>query len=150
MRFFWGVLLLCVSLAAQAGDFTLEDMQGKTHRLSDYRGKWVLVNLWATWCPACQSEIPELSALHNAHKNTDLVVIGIVTEYRSGKDVADFARAHGISYPVVLGNQRIIAQIGRLKVLPSSYLYNPAGEQVVYQPGELTQEAVENYIKSRQ
>ena len=74
---------LCLPLSALAGDFVLEDMQGETHHLSDYRGKWVLVNFWATWCPPCLSEIPELSRLHNSHK--DLVVIGIAMDYRSGR-----------------------------------------------------------------
>lgn len=145
---------MCVLLAllmpgvSQAGDFALEDMQGKTHRLSDYRGKWVLVNFWATWCPPCLAEIPELNSLYKAHK--DLVVIGIAMEYGSGKSVADFARKHAVSYPVVLGNRKIAAQIGDIDVLPTSYLYSPTGEQVSTQAGEVTRKNVENYIKSRQ
>ena len=141
--------LLLFSVAGHAADFELEDMQGKTHRLKDYRGKWVLVNFWATWCPPCLSEIPELSGLHDAHKDKDLVVIGIVMDYRSSKAVADFAQSHGISYPVVLGNRRIAAQIGDMDVLPTSYLYSPAGEQVSYQAGGVTRAAVETYIKSK-
>jgi thiol-disulfide isomerase/thioredoxin len=142
------LLALCLSQAGQAGDFALEDMQGKTHRLSDYRGKWVLVNFWATWCPPCLAEIPELNSLYKAHK--DLVVIGIAMEYGSVKSVADFAKKHAVSYPVVLGNRKIAAQIGDLDVLPTSYLYSPTGEQVSTQAGEVTRESVESYIKSRQ
>ncbi len=146
----WLLLALCLPLASLAGGFTLVDLQGKTHHLSDYRGKWVLVNFWATWCPPCLNEIPELSRLYNAHKNNDLVVIGIAMERSSGKTVAEFAKKHGISYPVVLGNREIAAQIGDLEVLPTSYLYNPGGEQVSYQAGEVTQESVESYIKNKQ
>ena len=144
----WLLSVLCLPLVSLAGDFALEDLQGKTHRLSDYRGKWVLVNFWATWCPPCLSEIPELSALHNSHK--DLVVIGIAMDYSSAKSVADFARTHGISYPIVLGNRKIAAGIGELDVLPTSYLYSPTGEQVSSQAGEVTRESVESYIKSKQ
>ena len=139
-------LMLTCWWPAYAADFTLVDMQGKTHRLADYRGKWVLVNFWATWCAPCLREIPELSSLHNAHQNIDLLVIGIAVDSGSRKKVADFVQAHGISYPVVMGDRKITAQIGKLEVLPSSYLYNPKGEQVSYQAGEVTRASIETYI----
>jgi peroxiredoxin len=142
-------LLLACSWAGYAADFSLEDMQGKTHRLSDYRGKWVLVNFWATWCLPCLNEIPELISLHNAHQDKDLSVIGIAMDSGSSGKVADFAQAHGISYPVVMGNRKITAQIGAVEVLPVSYLYNPKGEQVSYQAGEVTRASVEAYIKKK-
>ena len=141
--------LLCLPLFSLAGDFALEDMQGKVHHLSDYRGKWVLVNFWATWCPPCLSELPELTGLYNSHKNKDLVVIGVVMEYASAKSVKEFVSKHGIAYPIVLGNRKVVAQIGELEVLPTSYLYGPSGEQVSYQAGEITQESVESYIKNK-
>jgi len=141
--------LLALSFSGYAADFSLEDMQGKTHRLADYRGKWVLVNFWATWCPPCLNEIPELSSLHNAHKDSDLVVIGIAMDSGSARKVTDFAEAHGISYPIVLGSRKIAAQLGGLQVLPTSYLYAPNGEQVSYQTGEVTRESVETYIKNK-
>jgi len=143
------LLLLAWSFSVHAADFALEDLQGKTHRLEDYRGKWVLVNFWATWCPPCLSEIPELSSLHAAHKDIDLVVIGIAMDSGSSSKVASFAEAHGINYPVVMGNRKIVRQIGELKVLPTSYLYAPNGKQVSYQDGEVTRASIESYIKSK-
>jgi thiol-disulfide isomerase/thioredoxin len=142
-------LLLVLPFSVQAAGFSLEDTQGNSHRLEDYRGKWVLVNFWATWCPPCLSEIPELSSLHDAHKGKDLVVIGIAIESGSSRKVEDFLRAHGISYPVVMGNRRIARQIGEFDVLPTSFLYSPNGEQVSYQAGEVTRESVETYIKNK-
>lgn len=142
-------LWLVLPLSGHAADFSLQDLQGKTHRLADYRGKWVLVNFWATWCPPCLAEIPELNSLHNAHKDSDLAVIGIAMDSGSGKTVADFAKARGISYPVILGDRKIVAQIGPVEVLPSSYLYAPSGEKVGYQPGEVTRASIESYIKNK-
>ncbi len=131
-----------------ASDFVLEDMQGKSQRLADYRGKWVLVNFWATWCAPCLSEIPELISLHRVHRDKDLVVIGIAMESGSNKMIANFVEAHSINYPIVRGTRTIAAQIGKLEVFPTSYLYNPSGELVSYQAGELTQQSVEAYINS--
>lgn len=147
MRALLAVCLLLFALGAAAQEFTLQDLQGKTHHLADYRGKWVLVNFWATWCPPCLDEIPELISLHNAHKDKDLLVIGIAMDSGSLKKVTDFVELHGMSYPVVMGDRKITAQIGSVDVLPVSYLYNPKGEQVSYQAGELTRASVEAYIK---
>jgi len=137
--------LLC-SLGAASNEFMLKDIQGKTHRLADYRGKWLLVNYWATWCPPCLDEIPELVSLHNAHHEKDLQVIGIAIESGSEKKVADFAKAHGISYPIVMGNRTVTDQIGAVEVLPVSFLYNPKGERVSYLAGEVTRASIEAYI----
>ncbi|HCI13656.1 MAG: thioredoxin [Gallionellales bacterium GWA2_60_142] len=147
-RWLAGLLLLAISTSACAAGFTLQDMSGKTHRLADYRGKWVLVNFWATWCPPCLSEIPELISLHDAHKDRDLVVIGVALD-STRASVAEFAGKSKISYPLVLGDRKMSAQIGAVDVLPTSYLYAPNGELVSYQAGEVTRAGIETYIKNK-
>ena len=142
-------IFLACSWPGHAADFSLEDIQGKKHHLSDYRGKWVLVNFWATWCPPCLDEIPELISLHDAHQGKDLLVIGIAMDSGTREKVADFAKVHGISYPVVMGDRKNTAQIGAVDALPISYLYNPRGEQVSYQAGEVTRASIEAYIKNK-
>ncbi len=141
--------ILLLTLGAAADDFTLQDTQGNTHRLADYRGKWVLVNFWATWCPPCLDEIPQLVDLHNAHYEKDLIVIGIAIDSGSSKVVADFAQAHGINYPVVIGDRKVTAQIGAVDALPVSYLYNAKGEPVAYQAGEVTRASIEAFINRK-
>ena len=106
----------------------------------------MLINFWATWCSPCLSEIPELSDLHSAHKNKGLAVIGIAVESGSSIKVSNFAKAHGINYPIVMGNREITAQIGVIDALPVSYLYNPTGKLVSRHAGEVTRTSIETYI----
>jgi len=143
------VLLLASLPVSHAAGFELIDIQDKTHRLEDYRGKWVLVNFWATWCSPCLTEIPELVSLHRAHKDKDLMVIGIALQSESIKEVSEFAQEHGINYPVVVGDFKTAKQIGVVDVLPSSYLYDPSGEQVSYHAGVVTRASIEVYIKNK-
>lgn len=128
--------------------FTVVDSNGKTHSLTQYKGKWVLVNFWATWCPPCLEEIPDLNALHENKKN-NLVVLGIAMDYRDPKDVLQFADQLMVSYPIILGDRKIAAQIGTISGLPTTYLYNPQGKMVAYNVGALTRQAVERYIANK-
>jgi len=143
-----GLLLALMGSWAQAADFKVTDTQGKTHTLSGYKGKWVLVNYWATWCPPCLEEIPDLIAL-NENKKNNLVVIGVAMDYRSAKQVTDFADGLLVDYPIVLGNPQIVSQIGPVQGLPTTYLFNPEGKMVAQQMGLITRAAVESYIASK-
>ena len=149
MRSLLAACLLLFALHATASEFTLKDTQGHVHHLSDYRGKWVLVNFWATWCAPCLEELPELVALHNAHKDADLIVIGIAMEYPSTKVVLDFVKKKAIPYPVVLGDYKIAKQIGVVQALPTSYLFDQTGKLVSSQSGSVTRASVEEFISSR-
>jgi thiol-disulfide isomerase/thioredoxin len=114
------IFLALVSLSAQA--FTLVDSKGKAHSLAQYKGKWVLVNFWATWCPPCLEEIPDLVALHENKKN-NLVVLGVAMDYRDAKTVLQFSDQMMVSYPIIL--------------------------VVAYNVGVITREAVERYIHAK-
>lgn len=141
------VLALSVSWA-QADGFKVTDTTGKTHTLAGYKGKWVLVNYWATWCPPCLQEIPDLIALHENKKN-NLVVIGVALDFRNAQQVTDFADGLMVNYPIVLGNSQVVNQIGPVQGLPTTYLYNPDGKMVAQQVGAITRAAVESYITSK-
>ena len=82
------LLLLTLSQFSYAetnlgANFLLKDTAGVKHQLSSYKGKWVLVNYWATWCPPCLEEVPDLVNLYDQRKNKDLVVLGVVFEYKN-------------------------------------------------------------------
>lgn len=143
-----GLLLVLVAGGVRADGFQVTDTQGKTHTLAGYKGKWVLVNYWATWCPPCLEEIPDLIALHENKKNR-LAVIGVAIDYRNARQVTDFADGMMVSYPIVLGDNKVVGQIGPVQGLPTTYLYNPEGKMVAQQVGPITREAVEKYIASQ-
>lgn len=141
-------VLLLISTQAISGEFLFKDMKGKEQRLSDYKGKWVLVNFWATWCPPCLDEMPDLVELHNARKDSDFVVIGIAMS--SGRDaVIALVEQLDVSYPIVMGDNQMAAQVGKVPALPTTYLYDPTGKLVSYQTGAITREQIENYIRSK-
>ncbi len=148
-RFLLTAVLLLTAFGAAAHEFAFKDTHGQEQRLSNYRGKWVLVNFWAIWCPPCLDEIPDLVSLHNAHKDTDLVVIGIALDYASPKGVMEFAEKHAISYPIVLGNHKMAAQVGEVEALPTTYLFDPTGKPVGRQEGAITRDSVEEYIHKK-
>jgi peroxiredoxin len=92
--------------------------------------------------------VPDLVALHEAHKKTDLVVIGVALD-STEKSVKAFVAKRNVTYPIVLGDYDMAEQVGKIEVLPTSYLYNPQGELVSYQEGLLSRESVESYIKGK-
>ncbi|NTV95353.1 MAG: TlpA family protein disulfide reductase [Thiobacillus sp.] len=148
-------ILLAAALfafATAASAFDLLDSNGKSHKLSQYKGKWVLVNYWATWCPPCLMELPDLAALYKNKKN-NLVVLGVAMDFQDPKEVLAFAKERAIPYPIILGDEQhidsIIDQVGPVRGLPTTYLYNPQGKQVAYNVGMLSQDAVESYIKDK-
>ena len=129
-----------------ANSFVLRDMVGKKQVLSDYKGKWVVVNYWATWCPPCLEEVPDLVALYDSRKNKDLVVIGVAFDYQNAKEITDYVNDMLISYPIVLGDDAVMKQIGFSDVLPTSYIFNPHGELIKTKHGLVTKQYLESIM----
>lgn len=135
--------------AQASANFTLKDTAGIKHQLSNYKGKWVMVNYWATWCPPCLEEVPDLVNLYDHHKNKDLMVIGVVFDYSNIKEVETYVDDMLMSYPIVLGDDAVTRQIGVADVLPTTFIYNPKGELVKIKRGLITKQYVEGLMDAK-
>ncbi len=143
-----GLLLCAQTILAEPVDFELKGLDGKTYRLSDYRGKWVLVNYWATWCPPCREELPELEVFHNNHKEKDAVVLGVAMERIDPPRLKAFVDEQFLSYPILMTEPAARTELGRIPGLPTSFLVNPKGEPVARQVGPVTVEDLEAFIQN--
>ena len=146
-RLFFLSLLLWVGTGFAAEKFTLTDADGKSHSLAGYRGKWVIVNFWATWCPPCLEEIPDLVAIKEARK--DVEVIGIAMEFQDAKQVIQFADGMFVNYPIVLGDRKVSNSIGQVDGLPTTFIYDPQGKLAERHVGKITRKQIERIIGAR-
>jgi len=116
--------------------FTAPDLDGKPIAIADLRGKVVLVNFWATWCPPCREEIPDLIALQKKYKDT-LQIIGISQDSGSVDDVRRFAAAMGMNYPIVMSTPEIEKLFPGIYALPTTFLVDKDGKVAQKHVGQL-------------
>lgn len=116
-------------------DFVLQDLDGATVRLSDYAGKAVFVNFWATWCGPCKAEIPDLVELQKQYSGDGFTIVGVSLDQTGVTTVRDFAQKNGLNYPVLMGNQQVVTQYGNFRGIPTSFLLNDKHEKVKQYPG---------------
>ena len=142
------LLLILVSALAQASevDFELEALDQTTHRLTDYRGEWVVVNYWATWCAPCRKEIPDFSQLHD--RRDDITVLGLAFEDTSVEDFERFLEDYPASYPIlVVDTFNPPADLGAPRALPTTFLVDRQGLLVRTWLGPVTGDMIEQWIE---
>ena len=131
-------------------DFVFNDLNDKPVRLSDFRGKVVLVDVWATWCPPCRVEIPFLVSLYDKYKDKGLEIIGIATDIEGKRVVKPFAEKFKINYTLVIGDGREVMKVfGYIRGIPTTFLIDDKGiiknKYVGFGPG--SEEMFEKDIK---
>jgi len=129
-----------------SANFSVKDLQGIKHNLSNYIGKWVLVNYWATWCPPCLEEVPDLISLYENRRKKDVMVIGVVFDYQNLKEVTDYIDDMLMSYPIVLSDNAVTSQFESVSVLPTTFIFNPQGQLVKIKHGIITKQYIEKMI----
>jgi thiol-disulfide isomerase/thioredoxin len=123
-------LLLCLmsltTSATENFDYQLQDLDSQLHRVSDSRGKWLVINFWATWCAPCLKELPELERFYQQNKQTaDLW--GVTFEDTDKASIIEFTKRLGVSFPILGHGQDPLTGYGEVRVLPTTFLINPDG-----------------------
>lgn len=133
--------------SATAPDFTLDSLDGKSMRLSDLRGKAVLLNFWATWCGPCKIEMPWFVELQNQYGSQGLQIVGVAMDDASKEDIAKFAKDMGVNYPVLIGKEAVGDAYGGVPALPESFFIGRDGKIVDKIIGLKGKSEIEDSIK---
>jgi len=141
------VLLLTLPLAVTAVDMPLTAVNGSKVNLNQYQGSWLVVNYWATWCPPCIVEMPELQSFHDEHADKGAMVIGINAENISKQQLITFLDDYFITYPNFVAGPTQQSELGLIPGLPTTFMVSPEGEVVARQVGQITREMIEQFIE---
>ncbi len=113
-----------------APDFSLDVLGGTTMRLSDLRGKAVLLNFWATWCGPCKIEMPWFVDFQKQYGSQGLQIVGVAMDDASKEDIGKFAKDMGVNYPILIGKEAVGEQYGGVNALPETFLIGRDGKIV--------------------
>jgi cytochrome c biogenesis protein CcmG/thiol:disulfide interchange protein DsbE len=130
-----------------APDFSLQDANGKTLKLSEFKGKVVLVDFWATWCGPCKIEIPWFIEFQRKYKDRGFSVIGVSMDENGWQVVKPFLEELKVNYPVVLGTEEISAAYGGVEVLPTTFIIDKQGRIVATHQGLVSKDEMEKTIE---
>lgn len=139
-----GVLMLTI-LPVQA-EVIFRDIDNQPRTLKDYRGKWLVANFWASWCPPCLKEIPELKDFQRNHAR-EAQVVGITFEEMELEPLKRFVARHGITYPVFQYHPDAEQAIGPVAGLPTTYVYDPKGQLAARLQGQITAAQLERIVR---
>ncbi|MGE7918005.1 thiol-disulfide oxidoreductase ResA [Viridibacillus sp. NPDC093762] len=136
-----------LKVGEEAPDFSLVDLDGQTHRLSDYKGKGVMLNFWGTWCKPCKKEMPAMNNQYKVFKDQGIEVISI-NQAQTVFEVENFISDFNLKFPVVIDKTKSVTRAYNVDNLPASIFIDPTGKVVRVHEGELTEEMLAEFFSS--
>ncbi len=131
-----------------APDFTLTSVEGKDVSLSDYRGKVIILDFWATWCPPCKAEIPGFVELYSQYNDQGLEIIGISLDQGDLSVVPAFVKSYNVNYPILYYKDEVISNYGGIRSIPTTFIIDKEGNIVQRLVGYKPKEFFEELIKT--
>jgi thiol-disulfide isomerase/thioredoxin len=141
LALFFSLTLMC----ANAGT-TFHDAHGNKIKASQFNGKWVIINYWASWCNICLNEIPEFNNFYKKVKNKNVLIYGVNYDHLTGDDLTQAMSAADIQYPVLVEDPTSIYNLGDFGVVPVTFVINPQGKIVKKIIGPTTENALMDII----
>ena len=118
-----------------APNWQLRDINGEPISLADFKGKVVILDFWATWCPPCRQEIPGFVTLQRKYQDKGLVIIGVSLDKQGPSVVKPFMRELGMKYRVVMGDEKIVSDYGGIEAIPTTFIIDRQGKVVTVHQG---------------
>ena len=134
-----------VGTAAPA--FALPDLEGKTIRNTDLKGKVVILNFWATWCPPCRDEVPDFVRLQSKYRDQGLVIVGLSLDNGGARDVRPFVDEYDVNYTMLIATQETAESYGGIQGIPTSFVLDREGTIVKRFVGRASAEAFEEAVR---
>ncbi len=127
--------------------FALKDLSGKTISLADLRGKIVVLNFWATWCPPCRAEIPDFVEFYNQNKATGLEIVGVSVDNIPAAQVQAFVNKNKMTYPVAMFTEKIVRDYGPIDAIPTTFIIDKTGRVRYTQVGMMGGETLAQWTR---
>lgn len=145
---FWLLWVTAVWAAEVAPDFALPDLEGKIFRLAETKGKVVILDFWATWCPPCQESVPHLVELQEKYGDQGLQIVGISLDHRGRRVVEPFAKRFKVNYKILVGDYRqVVEDYGGIFGIPTLFVIDREGKVVAHFIGYVEREELEAEIR---
>jgi peroxiredoxin len=131
---------------SKAPDFSLKDLKGSTVKLSDYAGKVVILNFWATWCPPCKTELPDFVKFYDSNCNNGIEIIGIAVGSKP-EEVKKMAEEYKITYPLCISDGKVESLYGGVRFVPTTVIIDRKGNIKMKKTGALSEEELKKIVK---